>query len=492
MQEKEFNPEAYMKADLKRRGFPDTVERATAVSKQISFVGSHDEPNKPAVREIANLEHKNRTGVPHVHPLALMTALADNCTWVDLVMRVIGSAAASTSPLFRFELTTQKSYKKKRQADVDEVADVLQYPNLNQTGYELFRTIYENLVLYGNAYIQVIKNKAGGLHSLYTLPPESIRVVPYLTDGDVLHFAYLQQGMNDKPRVFLEDEIIHFKTGNSKSFVYGKPLFLPQLTEIAANINANKAITSWFEQGFAGGAIFKMDADEDVANRNREYIKEYFTKPENFGRTMLLEGNMELVKDGNKFEGFDFSALSNTNRDNLIMGAGVPLSQAGIRSDSGNANAEIVAAEESAFVRNTLSMYHALVFDKLNARLIREFLGWKDVKICAGVPIKFSMKDSIETVRALSEIGIGVNEARDLLSAPRVPSEEAGAQFVTATNNGVMPMEKITGIDPNTGEKVETIFEEDQAMQKKSMELKSGASGLGGNLKAKAEGKSKK
>jgi hypothetical protein len=303
-----------------------------------------------------------------------------------------------------------------------------------------------------------------------------------LDSDNILHFAYVQQGVVE-PRVFLEDELIHFKVSNSKSFIYGKPLFLPQLIEIAANIQANRSIATWFEQGFTGGAIFKMEADPDVAQRNRDYIKEYFSRPENFGRTMLLEGSMDLIRDGNKFDGFDFSKLSDTNRDNIIIGAGIPLSQAGVRSAAGNANAEIVAAEEKAFIRNTVDMYHKLVYEKLNARLFRQILGWKDVVIQPGVPVKFSMTDAIETVRALAEIAITPNEARDLLSVQRVPDEKAGNTYITATNNGMIKTLDVIGIDPETGEEGETIFESQQAAN----QLKGGASGMGGPAKKAAE-----
>lgn len=460
---------------------------------------------KPAVKEIATGEYNTQTGVQLLHPLNLMTMMAEENPWVDLAIKTIGSACSSTTPLFRFDVKTSKSYKKKRQAEIDKLADLLEFPNLHQSGYELFRTTYENLVLYGNAYWQIIKTKGGDIHSIYTLPPETMRAVPYFDENEILHFGYVQLDAVQGPKVFLESEIIHFKTTNNRSFTYGKPMFLSQLVQIATSISAKKALASWFEQGFVGGAVFKQDADPDVADRNRAFIKEFFTKPENFGKTMILEGGMELVKDGNKFADFDFSKLSATDRDNILMAAGVPLSQAGVRSDSGNANAEIVAAEESAFIRNTFGMIHSYVFEKLNSKLIRQILGWTDVKISAGAPMKFSMKDSIETVRALSDLGIGINEARELLSIAPVPSEEAGETFVITTNNGVIKASDTLGVDLGTGEVVQTIFEKSQEMQKELAEMgakasaskekgatkagsKKGASGLGGNLKKMAEG----
>lgn len=442
---------------------------------------------QPSVKDIADKNYSDKTGVSLVHPLHLMTLMQDESPWVDLAVRVIGSACSSTVPLFRVTTTASKSYKKKRQADIDKITDLLMYPNPHQTGYELFRTIYENLALYGNAYLQIIKKGDGGIHSLYTLPPETMRAVPYYDQYNILHFGYVQVNIAAEPRIFLEDEIIHFKTTNPKSFVYGKPLFLSQLVQIATSINAKKSLASWFEQGFVGGAIFKQDSDPDVAQRNREFIKEFYTTPDNFGRTMILEGNMELVRDGNKFVDFDFEQLNNAERDNILIAAGVPVSQAGVRSDSGNANAEVVAAEESAFIRNTFGMFHNLVFEKINSKLFRQILGWTDVKIEAGAPIRFSLKEAIETVNALSRIGVQINEARDLLSVARVPDEDAGKTFVINTNNGVIKASDTLGIDLNTGEEMPTIME----IGADGFTDFSGANGLGGDLKKKAEKKPK-
>lgn len=440
---------------------------------------------EPSIREVMSGYYNPVTGINIVHPIILMGMMADECPWVDLAVRTIGSACSSTTPLMRALVNAKPSYKKKREDEVDNVLELLRYPNPQQTGYNLFRTIYENLALFGNAFLQVIKNKKGGLHSFYTLPPETMRSIPYFDEYNILHFAFVQVGVINEPKVFLEDEIIHFKLTNQRSFAYGKPPMLSQLTQIATSINAKKAVASWFQEGFVGGAIFKMDADVDVAERNRSFLREFFTKPENFGRTMVLEGSMDLVDDGNKFKDFDFSALASTSRDDILMAVGVPLSQAGVRSASGQANEEVIVAEEKAFVRNTVEMYHKTVFSELNMKLFRQILDWHDVEIGPGTLAKFSLSDSIETVKALASIGIQVNEARDLLSAPRVPSEEAGNVFVITTNNGVVKAQDTLGVDLNTGKKTPTIFDEQMAGAGKS------AHGLGGALKKKIENKEK-
>lgn len=474
----------HLEEDLKK--FPKFSSEPPALRTGVSSGGN---PTSIAsIPEYSMAETSAKGGIQLQHPLHLMTMVAEQCNWVDLANNVIAAACASTTPLWRLSTTLSAKYKTdKRQKDMDALTDKLMFPNIHQSGYQLSFQTYYDLNLYGNAYWQVIFDRKGDIHSIYTLPPETIRVVPFIKDNEI-HFMYVQMAtsLNKNPRVFEESEIIHFKRPNAKSFIYGKPLYFSQLLQVAASINSKKAITSWFESGYSGGAIFKMDPDASVADRNRAVLNDLYTKPENFGAILLLEGGIELVADGNKFKDFDFSGLSNADRDNILFSAGVPISMAGVRSAAGNANAEIVASEEMAFNLITVGNNHKLVCGTLNNKLFRQILSWNDVTVEPGVLTKFSMKNAIDIVNALAVFGIGVNEARDLLATPRVPSEEAGKVYLIKTNNGAFPADRVVGINYETGEEVETIFDQEQA-QNLAKGLGDGASGMGGDVKDKAE-----
>jgi hypothetical protein len=302
--------------------------------------------------------------------------------------------------------------------------------------------------------------------------------------------------------IFLEHEIIHFKETNEKSFLYGKPRMYSMMGHITANAQSLQAINNWFEEGFAGGAIFKMDADELVAQRNRDVLRDQYAGAKNYGRILLLEGSTELVSDGNKYIGnIKFEEMAAIGRDVILSCFGVPISMAGVRSDQGMGNAEIVASEEKAFKRNTIDRLHKLVFDKIQQKLIREFLDDRDLEIQPGTLTKFAIKDSIDAVRALGEIGITIAEARELLGMRSLEIDEVNKVMVIRTNNGLVRFEDIIGIDPQTGDEVPTLIDKSMKMQKqkagtdggdaagdKASALTSGSTGLGGQLKDMVEG----
>ncbi len=498
---------AAMNKDLAK--FPQTVnEKKVPNSPAMSVVYNEPLTKIPNVKDIGDRNYSSQTGVPLVHPLQLMTLIMQECPHADLAVKTISSACAGTDPLF--QLTSKANGRNKSVASskkMDTLYKKLMNPNPLQTGSELFITTYENLAVYGNAYWQVIRNRKGEIHSIYTLPPESIRVVPYFDKDKALHCAYYQYDLVNASDgdIYLEHEIIHFKETNEKSFLYGKPRLYSLFGYITANAQALNAINSWFEKGWAGGAIFQQDADEIVAARNREFLKQNYVGAGNYGKILLMEGGIKLVSDGQKYIGnVKFEEMSAVGRDTVLNCMGVPVSIAGVRSDAGQGNAEVIASEEKAFKRNTVDRLHNIVFPKIQQKLIGEFLQDDDIQIQPGALSKFSLKEEAEAVRVLSTIGITIGEARAILGMRTLESEALNNQMLILTNNGGAKFEDVVGIDYD-GNKVETLFDKQFSLQKMTAEanvanakLKQegktapttmNKNGLGGQLKEAADGK---
>lgn len=521
MKEK-FNPNdgelsrAIMEKDLQKYSATGNVPNKPTIS-----MAQHVPVSKLAnVNQVHNRNYSSHTGAELSHPLELMTLMANENNWFDWAVRVIGSACASTVPLFQiYSKADGRNNAKAAERKINQIKKKLIRPNNMQTGDELFLTTFENLAEYGNAYWQIVRTKSGEIHSIYTLPPETIRVIPYEDQYGILHCAYYQLDVvrpwsNNKTgvsNVYLEHEIIHFKETNEKSFLYGKPRGYSLMGHVTANAESLNAINNWFASAFSGGAIFKMESDESTAERNREFLKENYSGASNYGNAMLLEGGVELVDNGQKYVGnVKFEDMAAIGRDTILTCMGVPVSMAGVRSDAGMGNAEIVASEEKAFRRNTVDRLHKLVFSKIQQKLINEFLDEEDIIIEPGTLAKFSLTESIEAVRALSELGITVGESREILGMRKLELEAMNNLMVVKTNNGVIRIEDVLGMDPNTGERVKTILEKNMEFQMqqaeisnkintekkntkndigaKAKELTGGASGLGGDLKSKVEG----
>lgn len=426
----------------------------------------------PNVKDVSDKNYNSETGVPLKHPLELMTWILDGNQWADLAVRTISANCAATTPLFRI-ITSEEGRNKRVKANkiADELQELLENPNPLQTGSQLFTQTYWDLAIYGNAYWQVVKNRAGKIHSIYCLPAQDMRVVPGIDKDLNLQLGYWQMNVvstkytkdSDKKSAYLytSSEIVHFKMPNERSAVYGKPPLYTQITQITTNQLAQNAINSWFNEGWMGGAIFRLDGDPETVRRNREFLKEMYSGSENMGRVMLLGGKTELVADGNKFmANVKFDEIMQIGKDAILNCLGVPLSMAGVRSDQGTINSELIASEEAVFKRNVIDFYQKIVFEQITKKLFREILGIKTLKIQPGTMSKFNLKYEIDAVRALGEFGISIGEAREILgmSSDKL-DEKILSLYLIKTNNGAGKVSDVLGADFESGEVGKTIYE---------------------------------
>lgn len=366
-------------------------------------------------------------------------------SWIYLASNTIASASASCNPLFKI-----KSQSDKKNI-VGDLSDLLQFPNFNETGYNLFYKTYLALAKYGNAFWQVIKKKNGQLHSIHFIPTHQMRAIPFINEQtNNLEFYYCQmhEYTQNVQRVFFEEDIIHFKLPNDDSIVNGLSPQVPLFKDVTFDLEAKKWINSWFQKTFTGGMILEMkNSTKEVVKRNRQEIREKFEGSENAGRTLILEGDMSLVYDGNKVRDFNLSTMKQISRDDILTAYGVPLSIAGVRSDIGQGNAEVISSEEQAFARNTLSKYQSVVFNTLNLKLFRRIMKNNDLSITHGANTTFSLKNASDIVKTASQYcGTTLNENRETLGLPTVETSFGDTkveQFnkpLVATNNSIVPL----------------------------------------------------
>jgi HK97 family phage portal protein len=413
--------------------------------------GPKDTPNIKETHHEGNYTPK--------HPMDIFTILQNENPWVDLAIRTIAAGCSATVPLFNIK------GNKKQMKKIEHYKKKLMQPNPHTTGYELFYQTYADLATYGNAFWQVIKDRKGELHSLYRIPPANVLVKAKVGSDGNIFLEY--EIINPTKRVLSEKEVIQFKLPNPDSFLYGKPLFYPNFNNITIDENVSTWVKTFFEKAYSGGAIFKMEADPDTADRNRQWLKEEYTKPENAGKPLLLEGEVDLISDGSKFKDLDYAKFKSIAREEIMQHAGVPLSVAGIRSDNGQANVEVINSESEAFVRNTLDVYHNIVFNRLEQYLFNTIFDDWGITISQGANRRFINRTAIDLINNAATVALKINEQREFLELPQIDEEFGGNIYVVKTNNGVMPAADIMGLDLNNGNKVPTLVEKQQDFQEK-------------------------
>lgn len=137
--------------------------------------------------------------------------------------------------------------KRKSGDKVDTVKDHPVYyllhdsPNAWQTSYKLREYAQSSVLLYGNAYIHIVRDKNGGVVSLESLEPWKVQL---LKNGSRYVYAYYG---DDKTMSLSPDDVLHIKS-LGPSIKIGKSVIQTHAETIGLGLDARK-----FASGFFGG-----------------------------------------------------------------------------------------------------------------------------------------------------------------------------------------------------------------------------------------------
>lgn len=114
-------------------------------------------------------------------------------------------------------------------------------PNAWQTSYKLREYAQSSVLLYGNAYIHIVRDKNGGVVSLESLEPWKVQL---LKNGSRYVYAYYG---DDKAMSLSPDDVLHIKS-LGPSIKTGKSVIQTHAETIGLGLDARK-----FASGFFGG-----------------------------------------------------------------------------------------------------------------------------------------------------------------------------------------------------------------------------------------------
>lgn len=373
----------------------------------------------------------------------LIKDLIQNNNWVAHANHIVASSVIACEPH-----SVITSNNKSDIYDVKKLQKIFKKPNRNETwSVIMYKTAYA-LWTFGNAFLQVIKSNNGDIHSIYSIPADTIRPVPYIDiDTQELRYVYAQVYSYDNinysvRRVFTDEEVVHIKLPNIFTELYGASKLTPLFANLKLDFNNKVYLNNFMENSFSGGMIFEIkDSSEEVVERNREELIEALSGSKNAGRNMILEGDIRVVHDGNKTKDFPLESLYQKNAEEIFTCLNVPLSLAGIRSENGTINDALIQQEEQVFYRSVVRFLQNLIYEDISLKVFNNILGLSEVKIQSGVNKDFTGKNAENRVLAGLKIGGTINEFRQMLGMPNAVDETIGETFIIGTNNGAIPLE---------------------------------------------------
>jgi HK97 family phage portal protein len=243
----------------------------------------------------------------------------------------------------------------------------------------LLEAIAANLLLHGNAYVQLIADDRDAPAELVQLQPERVSVV---ADDRGWPVAYLYRAGGSVDRVNRVDplerqQVAHIKALHPRDDHYGMGC-LEAATPAASVHNRasrwNKALLD--NAARPSGALTYEPADGSVLSaeqfqRLKEELGQEFSGGSNAGRPLLLEGGLKWQALSLTPADMDFVALKEGAARDIALAFGVPPVLVGLPGDATYANAREAGR---ALYRQTILPMTARILDAL-ASMLSDWMG---------------------------------------------------------------------------------------------------------------------
>ena len=226
---------------------------------------------------------------------AMSAGLAENlsavCACVDLISNSIASCPA-------------RVYRSRGEAGREELPAPrwLKAPNAYQSWPELVSFAMRQVLLYGNALIQVVES-GGTVAELRAWPWQHVSwqvgngAIRYtVTDAEGVY------GPAGRRITLLADEVLHLKDAQELAYV-GKPRLARARRVFSQADSAHSAAATLYQNSVRPSGALMAEFKIDKAGRQNlsTMLRDYFTGPANAGRGMILDNGM-------KWQPFQFNA----------------------------------------------------------------------------------------------------------------------------------------------------------------------------------------
>ena len=167
-------------------------------------------------------------------------------------------------------------------------------PNPEMTSFSFFETLMTHLLLYGNAYAQIIRDGRNGIMSLYPLLPENVEVDR--DEGGHIYYIYHaytdeKPGERDKDIFFRNDEIFHVPGLGFNGLVGFSPIAMMK-NSLGTTLAVEKYGSSFFRNGAQPSGVLEHPGVLKNPEKIRENWSDVYGGANNAHKVAVLEEGM--------------------------------------------------------------------------------------------------------------------------------------------------------------------------------------------------------
>ncbi|WP_435311837.1 phage portal protein [Primorskyibacter sedentarius] len=281
-----------------------------------------------------------------------------------------------------------------RRYESHPVLSLLSAPNPAQRRAELLESLYGQILLSGNGYVEAVNSDLGDLAELHVLRSDRLSVIPG-PDGWPVGYEYAVGGRKHRfDATGPVSPICHIKSFHPQDDHYG----LSPMHAAAMALDVHNSASRWSKAlldnaARPSGAIVYKGAEgqgslgQDQYDRLVSEMESYHQGARNAGRPMLLEGGLDWKPMGFSPSDMEFQKTKESAAREIALAFGVPPMLMGIPGDATYANYQ---EANRAFYRLTVL--------PLAMRVAAALSGWLGAHMGEG----FELKPDLDQVPALS------------------------------------------------------------------------------------------
>jgi HK97 family phage portal protein len=302
--------------------------------------------------------------------------------------------------------------------------------NPNVTFLEILDDITRDEYIFGNAFLEVVRDAAGKIAELWSLDATTMRVKADL-HANILGYVQVPRifiagsGVGGSLIDFAPNEVVHFKLGSKGAQLYGLSPLVSLILPITVDKYAQIYNRAFFINGAKiRGAFIMKDATPEQVERNREYLQARAKNPDLAQSDLVLEGAIEFKQIGVNQKDMEFLQLREFTRNEILAVYGVPPSKVSI-IETGNIGAGTGEHQTQSFYEETILPHQIRVAEKITKHIIREGFGITDW-IFAFNRRSIDEKDQAEVFNIYLQNGVLTPDEVRRQVAPRAPELEKG------------------------------------------------------------------
>lgn len=241
------------------------------------------------------------------------------------------------------------------------------------TSFNLKRNLIKDLILYGNAYAKIVREKDDKISLVY-LPTS---VVNPKKDNTGYYFqvqSYSTEVMGEQIPSEIVDygDMLVFIKNPSHNSVTGTGILDYASDVLETSIRETNYMSNLFKNGLSAKAVLssKTPFKKDVKEQLKSDLKEFYSGADNAGKMMVLEGDISVLPLS--LTPADIKLIENKNFTISEIARFLNIQKHMLNLDRGQGTYSNITQERLMLLQNTLMPYTVILEEGINQKLLTE------------------------------------------------------------------------------------------------------------------------